>query len=79
MGGNQTTSEYGLNAGEGFRIISVKKNSPLDGRVDVFFDFITDIHPLQPIPVKYKNPIQILDKLTNEKETKNIMDELEKC
>lgn len=46
MGGNQSEiSSIGTAKGEGYRIISVKLNSPLDGQVDPFFDFIIDAIP----------------------------------
>jgi hypothetical protein len=46
MGGNQSDiSSIGTAKGEGYRILDVRSNSPLDGQVDIFFDFIIDIIP----------------------------------
>lgn len=63
MGGNQSeVSSIGTDKGEGYRILGVRPNSPLETQVDVFFDFIIDvISEKQP----EKSPKEILDKLTN--------------
>jgi hypothetical protein len=43
MGANQSDiSNIGTAKGEGYRILSVKPNSPLDTKIDIFFDFIID-------------------------------------
>lgn len=48
MGGGQSDiSLIGIKKGEGYRIMKVKPNSPLDGKIDVFFDFIIDVIPQQ--------------------------------
>lgn len=48
MGGNQSDiSNIGTAKGEGYRILSVRPNSPLDTRVDPFFDFIIDATSLK--------------------------------
>lgn len=46
MGNGQSEmSLIGTKKGEGYRIMNVKPNSPLDKKVDVFFDFIIDAVP----------------------------------
>lgn len=46
MGGNQSDiSNIGTVKGEGYRILSVRANSPLENQVDIFFDFIIDATP----------------------------------
>ena len=48
MGGNQSEiSNIGIAKGEGYRILNVRPNSPLDSHVDIFFDFIIDAIPLK--------------------------------
>lgn len=77
MGGNQSEiSSIGTEKGEGYRILSVRPNSPLETQVDVFFDFIIDvISEKQPD----KSPKEILDKLTDgeSKKTTRIPKKLE--
>jgi hypothetical protein len=46
--GNNNDSKSFLQKGEGLRILSVKLNSPFDGKVEPFFDFIIDVIPLEP-------------------------------
>jgi len=43
--GNSNDSNSFLAKGEGLRILSIKRNSPFDGKVEPFFDFIIDIIP----------------------------------
>lgn len=46
MGSGQSDmSLIGTQRGEGYRIMKVKPNSPLDKKVDVLFDFIIDAIP----------------------------------
>lgn len=64
MGNNQSDfSGIGTIAGEGYRIIDVKPNSPLQNKVDVFFDFIIDAIPERK---PEKTAKEILNKLTDE-------------
>ncbi len=44
--GNSNDNGSFLQKGEGLRILSIKVNSPFDGKVEPFFDFIVDIIPL---------------------------------
>ena len=46
--GNSNDPKSFLQKGEGLRILSIKLNSPFDGKVEPFFDFIIDIIPLEP-------------------------------
>lgn len=46
MGGTQSdVSNIEIAKGEGYRILSVRPNSPLDSHVDIYFDFIIDVIP----------------------------------
>ena len=46
--GNSNDPKSFLQKGGGLRILSIKLNSPFDGKVEPFFDFIIDIIPLEP-------------------------------
>ena len=46
--GNNIESKSFLQKGEGLRILSIKLNSPFDGKVEPFLDFIIDVVPLEP-------------------------------
>jgi hypothetical protein len=63
MGTSQSdVSAIGTAKGEGYRIISLRNNSPLDGKIDIFFDFIIDaISEKEP----ERTPQDILNKLTD--------------
>jgi len=64
MGNGQSDmSLIGTKRGEGYRIMNVKPNSPLDKKVDVFFDFIIDAVPEREPERTAKD---ILNKLTND-------------
>ena len=68
MGGSQSDiSNIGTNKGEGYRIINVRPNSPLQKHVDLFFDFIIDAAPLKQPERTTK---EILNKLTDENDKK---------
>ncbi len=41
--GNTHDPRSFLQKGEGLRILSIKLNSPFDGQVEPFFDFIIDV------------------------------------
>ena len=62
MGNNNSNEQSFLSKGEGLRILSVKLNSPFDGKVEPFFDFILDLIPLRD----ERSPKQILDKLSDQ-------------
>jgi hypothetical protein len=50
--GNTNIAEYGLEKGEGFRILKISEKSPFIGKVEEFFDFIIQIIP----PESSKSP-----------------------
>ena len=46
------SSQNSLEKGEGYRIIKIQMNSPLDGLVEPFFDFIISVSPNEPVRPK---------------------------
>lgn len=46
MGGNQSEpSNIGMPKGSGYRVLALEAGSPVDKKLDIFFDFIIDAIP----------------------------------
>lgn len=46
--GNATNPNDPLQKGEGYRVITVKDNSPFHNKIEPFFDFVIDVVPPDP-------------------------------